>query len=55
MKISLHYNGSVCVELFPEAKIEAEYIAVMLESAEKGRTVTLTQSPDGGMVVTVPK
>lgn len=55
MLVSLHYNGAVSVELRPETAIERAYIELMIESAAKGRSVTLSEATDGGMVVTVPK
>lgn len=55
MIISLHYNGAVSVELKPENEIEATYVKLMVESAGKGRAVTLASSEDGSMTVSVPK
>ena len=55
MKVRLKYNGSVDVELEPENDIERAYVVQMVESAEKGRTVTLTGMGEGAMVVSVPK
>jgi hypothetical protein len=55
MLTSLHYSVAVSVELKPETAIERAYIELMIEAAVKGRTVTLSESTDGGMVVTVPK
>jgi hypothetical protein len=52
--VSLHYNGSVSVELKPETDIERAYIKVMLESSKSGRTVTLQDTPEG-LAVVVPK
>ena len=53
----LHYNAVVSVELKPsqDDSMEAAFIKLMLESAQKGRTVTLEPTPDGGMTVSVPK
>ena len=55
MTTHLHYNSVVSVELKAEDPIEKAYIALMLESAAKGRTVTLSEGQDGAMLVTVPK
>ena len=55
MLTSCHANGSIDIELRPETAIEKLFVSEMLEAATKGRTVTLSESTDGGMVVTVPK
>lgn len=55
MQTACHANGSIDIELRPETAIERLFIAEMLEAAVKGRTVTLSESVEGGMVVTVPK
>lgn len=54
MKIELHINGHMQVEMTPETAIEAVVLRAMLAGAEKGQVVTLAGTDDA-IVVSVEK
>lgn len=53
MKVELHINGRLNIELTPETDIERTVLAVMLSSAEKGKSVKLEQEEGAGELETV--
>ncbi len=39
MKVSLHSNGQVIIEMTAETKIESAFLLTMVQAAEKGTTI----------------
>lgn len=54
MKIELHINGRVNVDLTPETEIEKVVVSEMQEAASKGKAVKI-ESVGGAMRVSVEK
>ncbi len=53
MKVELHLNGSLTIELRPENEIERLVLEKMAEGAKAGKSVTLSQAPTSGELVRV--
>lgn len=55
MKVEIHVNGSLVLELQPETDIERMVLSEMAAGADRGKKVTLFNDEHGAVKVAVEK
>lgn len=53
LKVSIHINGTISLELTPQDDLERMVVQRILASADKGQSVTLAHAGTEGMLLSV--